>query len=188
MKPVFIRQMIYVAMILVVPIASYLLIFKARNAATVALDADAVKMSDKLGKIEKVMDGAKNNLSDHTSTLKQAIDKMSARRQPEKNLNDIYRALQRMAAGHGLEASYLTKAAGDRDAVEEFSSGFRRKQLAPMSLQGSFISFYAFLLELEKLEDMIYPTRIDISRAMKLTEEGQVVVRLECDYYYSTKQ
>jgi len=188
MKPVFIRQMIYVAMILAIPLASYFLIFKTRNSATTALETDASQMEAKLGEIDQVIDGAKERLKDHTLKLQEGIDKMSSRRQPEKDTNDIYKALQRMAAGNNLEASYVSKLSrGKADAAEQFNSGFRRKHLASMTLQGKLSSFYAFLLELEKLEDMIYPTEIGVTRLSGEENEGNVEVRMKLDYYYSIK-
>ena len=191
MKPVFLRQMVYVAMILVIPLASYFLIFKTRNAASSDLENDAKLMkakSDKLGDPDKqgsILKEAKIRLEDHNALLKKNIDIMSARGEQEKERNEIYIDLQKMAAGCGLEASYVSTLRRD-DEVDQFNSGFRRRKLAQMRLVGKFESFYAFLLKLEQQPDMLYPTDITITRLTGETNTGQVEVRLQLDYYYTT--
>ena len=188
MKPVMIRQIVYVVMIISIPLAAYVLVFNTRQTLTNELEADTAAMNEKLEKIDAVLGTARIRLDDHVSSLTDANKLMELRVKPLKESNQIYKELRKLAEQHKLECSYVADASVDQNAIDQFNSGFRRKQLAPVRLQGSFLEFYSFLLDLEKQEDMIYPTKIDIKQLKGGKNPEDVTVRMDLEYYYSMKK
>ncbi len=184
-----IKELVFIALILLLPAAAWMFIFKPRNAATTALKADAAKIEEKLARLEQVETPAFIAVERDRAALRAKLTEIADRLPAREDVNDVYKELERRARAWDLDADVVSARGGTGAKEEEAfaSESFDREHLAPLRLKGRFADFYAFLLGLESRNRMLYPVTLRVQR-LSGENRGNVDVTLIMDYYYRKKQ
>lgn len=189
MSGLHIKELVFIALILLLPAAAWMFIFKPRNTATTALKADTAKIKEKLEQLEQLETPAFIAVERDREALRAVLARIADRLPAREDVNDIYKDLERRARSWHLEADVVSVRGGAAaEEKEAFASeSFDREHLAPLRLKGRFADFYAFLLELESRKRMLYPVTLRVQR-LAGENRGNVDVTLNMDYYYRKKQ
>jgi Tfp pilus assembly protein PilO len=162
------REFIFLALLFVVPVGVYFLVFKPRSEARQAMIEDIQLKRSQLDELRLARGQATSNLSEDIAQLKHAL-KVARERQPALEGNArLLGAFKRLAEANQLLSSLNNEppppiAVEGPSAIQEKYTIRRVK----MNLTGGFMNFYTFL---QQVEDQPRLTRID---NLSINREGR---------------
>ena len=139
-----IRELIFMLVLLAVPLASYMYVFKPRNEEIRLAEQEANTKRTKLNRLREVS----SKISDIEITILQgqeAIDVIERKLPSEQDVEIILEDIWKMAKKEKL----LVKSV---KAEKQISAAMYREQPLRIAMEGSFNGFYQFLLDLESLD------------------------------------
>ena len=136
--------------------------------------ADMEKQKSKLNELERATTTAED-LTEQLKKIEEAIDVFESKLPPSSEIHTVLENVTLIAQRHGLTPKTI------RTLKNEENRGYIEQPLE-MELDGNFNSYYAFLLELEKL-DRITKIR-ELSLHKKSKEEGQTEARFIMSIFF----
>jgi type IV pilus assembly protein PilO len=166
-----IRQIVFFVLMIGMAYASWAYMIRPANAA---LTQQRAAMKQKQAKLTE-LDRAKNTASDLDEQLKQveeAIRVFESKLPPKSEIDRILENVTLIAQKQGLTAKTIS-------SLKTSNRNGHIEQPLKMELQGDFNSFYAFLLELERMD------RITKIRELTLKKKSQYEGQTEATFVMS---
>jgi len=166
-----IRHLIFFALILALAYAAYAYMIKPANLLLAQERSAMEQKRAKLAELDRATAAAKD-LADQLRKVEEAIAVFESKLPPSSEIHTVLENVTLIAQRHGLTPKSIKamKAVGNRGYIE---------QPLAMELQGDFNSYYAFLLELEKMD------RITKIRELKLKKKSQYEGQAESEFVMS---
>lgn len=165
------RHLIFFVLIIGLAYASYAYMIKPANVYLAQERTAMEQKRAKLGELERATSTAED-LSDQLRKVEEAIAVFESKLPPSSEIHTVLENVTLIAQRHGLTPKTIRtmKAVDNRGYIE---------QPLRMELHGDFNSYYAFLLELEKLD------RITKVRELKLKKKSQSEGQTESEFVMS---
>ena len=153
------REVIFLVVLLVVPVASYVYVFKPRNQQISQAKDEIEKKQAKLDKLREVSE----KIDDINAAIEQgraAIRLVEAKLPSAMEVDVILKDIWQIAAG----ADLAVKKVESKPPVE--AAGYMEQPLSVV-MQGRFEGFYNFLMQLENLPRITRIHKLKLERASK---------------------
>jgi type IV pilus assembly protein PilO len=169
------RQYLFILVLLAVPLASYLLVFRPQNREIARARTEIELKAKMLDKLREATAQAAD-LESSNREIASAIEAIRARLPDSKSIDTVLREVAQIASRHNLKIPVFKK----DDKI--LPAGDAMEQPLDIDIQGDFDGFYRFLLDLERVP------RITRLSDMKLTrvddENGGMRAKVTMSIYY----
>lgn len=170
-----IRELIFFAVLIAVPVASYLMAFEPRNRETEAMEQDITRKQAKLEELyeaNNLLDDLELEITRLTEAIQRFEQKLPAKREVDRIVQQLYEI---------TSANHLTITDLDPEKAEPAADYFELPM--EVEIEGQFDGFYAFLLELEKMSRITRITEMELERKTDDTK-SPLKVKLTLKVYY----
>lgn len=174
------RQMVIVATLMAVPIASFMLVFRPQNAEIKRAKDDIQAKRALLTSLREVTAQA-NDLSAATAQIQQTIAEVESRLPNNKELDSVLRDVAQIADRCGLRVPKFVKSAHTREA------GTAKEQQLEIEVTGDFDGFYQFLLGIEQMPRITRLTDMNVQRVQEKGRDGLLRGSLKMSIYYQSQ-
>lgn len=173
------RQVVSVAVLIGVPVASYFLVFQPQSKEMKKIKAENEVKRQMLAKLQTVTAQAPD-LVKATEEIKQTITAIEARMPSSKELDSVLRDVATIATKCGLRVPKFNRTEGAREA------GSAQEQQLDVEIVGNFDGFYKFLLDIEKLPRITRLTDMQLARIVDMEKgtEGHMRANFKLSIYY----
>lgn len=157
-----VREIVLLVALMALPLSSYWLVFAPQNRDIAAAKAE---LDEKRILLDKLAAATQHNESIEAANQEiiEAIGSIESRLPSDKEIAGVVRQVSDLAVRAGLEQPAMT--AGDPSPAP--GGGGYLQQPINLALEGDFVGFYKFLLELEKLPRITRVPSMDIKRSRK---------------------
>ena len=166
-----IRHLIFFALIIAMAYVSWAYMIKPANTSLTQQRSTMEIQKAKLNELELATSKAED-LSEQLAKIEEAISVFESKLPPSSEIHTVLEDVTLIAQRHGLTPKTI------RTLKSEKNRGYIEQPLE-MELHGNFNSYYAFLLELEKLD------RITKIRELKLKKKSQSEGQTEARFVMS---
>jgi type IV pilus assembly protein PilO len=170
-----IRQFVFFAVLLALPISSYFLVFKPQNREIEKARQEIGHKEALLGKLKEAT-AQTEDLQRANDQIKDAIAAIQARLPSTKEMDNVLRQVSNLAAKADLKVPQFKKS--DKTAP----AGLAFEQPLDIEITGDFDGFYQFLLDLEQLPRITRIPDLSIVRSDKV--DGEMKTKLVLSVYY----
>lgn len=153
-----IRQFFFFAVLLAVPITSYILVFKPQNEEMAKARQQIAHKRAMLDKLREAT-GRTEDLQRANEEVRATIEQFEARLPSRKEMDAVLRQVATIAEQNKLRVPEFKKS--DKSAP----AGLALEQPLEIQIEGNFDGFYQFLLELEQLQRITRVHQMKIWRA-----------------------
>jgi len=157
-----IRYFIFFFLIVGMAYASWAYMIKPANEHLAQERAKMETLRAKLDELERAT-AAAENLAEQLKKIEEAIAAFESKLPPSSEIHTVLESVTLIAQRHGLTPKSI------RTQKNKNNNGYIEQPLE-MELDGNFNSYYAFLLELEKLDRITKIRRLELEKTDK---EGQ---------------
>jgi len=172
-----IRELIFFALLIGVPVATYFLVFEPRNTQIEEANEDIKQKRDKLLALEQAT-LAMDDLGSEIDRLSQAIAVFERQLPAQRDVEVILREVAQIASKHRLTVKSLRT---DKVIPE---LGYSKLPIR-LTITGDFDAFYSFMLDLERLERITTLPSIKLNRPMNAnSSEGFMQADLQLDIFF----
>lgn len=169
-----IREVIFLLLLLAVPVAAYLLVFKPRNAQIAEARQEIAQKQAKLSQLARATRDIED-LGHEIDRLAEAIQVFEEKLPAEREVEVVLKEVWELAA-----KNRLTPRAVRTDKPLPTSQYIELP--IKMTIVGNFDGFYSFLLELEKLKRITRMPRMELK---KVTDgEGQMEAEVVLSIFF----
>ncbi len=170
-----IRQLLFFAVLLTLPIASYFLVFKPQN---IEIEKAKKEIDHKQAMLDKLRQATaqSDDLARANDQVKLAIEAIQARLPGTKEMDNVLRQVSSLAGKSSLRVPQFKKS--DKTSP----AGLAMEQPIDIEITGDFDGFYQFLLELEQLPRIMRIPDFSIVRSDKV--DGEMKTKLVLSIYY----
>lgn len=159
------RKIIFFAVLIAITYLAYRYMIKPANQALIEQKTRLEEKAFRLAEFERAVAAAKD-LNQQLQQLQEAFDFFESKIPPKRQIHKVLEQVTVIAQEKGLEITTI------RTLAIKNNSGYIEQPLQ-MELVGNFDSFYAFLLELEKLPRIMKVRKVDLKK--QKGEEGRIV-------------
>lgn len=169
------RELIFVAMLLGVPVGLYMYVLKPRKVAKEAMVVETKHKSEQLQKMKFVRLQAEQKIREDIKFLEKALEIIRTKQPVAEAPNKTRTALSQLSLKYNLR---------DFDFMDRkiFASEPKEKQYAirgiTVNVSGAYRNFYAFLLELESGTRVIRINKMTLNAIKKEGQNGSVEATL----------
>lgn len=178
MSPFF-RQLLFFAVLLALPIASYFLVFKPQNREIEKAKKEIELKESLLAKLKEAT-AQTEDLQRANEQIRDAIAAIQARLPSTKEMDNVLRQVSNLASRAGLKVPQFKKS--DKTGP----AGLAFEQPTDIEITGDFDGFYKFLLDLEQLPRITRIPDLSIVRSDKV--DGEMKTKLVLSVYYEGEQ
>lgn len=150
------REIIFFLLLLALPVASYFLVFQPRNRQIAQANQQVLERRQKLSKLETATRQV-DDLGREIQRLESAIGHFENRLPAQQEVDVILRQVWEVAMRHQLMPQSVHT---DKPILWPQYS----QQPIRMTITGSFDGFYAFLIDLERLERITGISKLEVKR------------------------
>lgn len=170
-----IRQFFFFAVLLAVPITSYILVFKPQNEE---MAKARQQIAHKRAMLEKLREATNRteDLQRANEEVRATIEQFEARLPSRKEMDAVLRQVATIAEQNKLRVPEFKKS--DKSAP----AGLALEQPLEIEIEGNFDGFYQFLLELEQLPRITRMTDLNLKRSDK--KDGDMEAEFVLSVYY----
>lgn len=162
------------ALVLAIPVASYVLVFSPQNRDIIAAQREISLKQDTLDKL-RVETARNSDLAEANTEIETRIAEIEARLPTNKEVDNIVRQISDLAVDSGLTPPTLSSG-------KPIEAGTYWEQPLTVSTTGDFTGFYRFLQKLERLPRI---TRIpDFSLTRDAKNDGQVMIEFTLSIFF----
>jgi len=166
-----IRSFLIVLIVIGMPVASYFLVFKPQNAAILAARKEVDHKGVLLSKLKE--ETARNaDLAKTNKELKDTVKSIESRLPSGKEIDGLVRQVSDLAVAAGLMPPAMKSA-------KPVPAALYMEQPIEMEVQGSFVGFFTFIAQVEKLP------RITRIHDMKITGLARDDIELKAEFTLS---
>jgi len=170
-----IRYLIFFILIAGMAYVSWAYMIKPANEHLIQERAKMEIMRGKLDELEKAT-AAAEDLAGQLKKIEDAIAAFESKLPPSSEIHTVLEDVTRIAQRHGLTPKSI------RTQKNKENRGYIEQPLE-MELDGNFNSYYAFLLELEKLDRI---TKLRELKLKKTEREGQTEARFVMSIFFQS--
>ena len=172
------RELVLFLTVLLLPVVSYLLVFKPQNAN---IDSAKAEIEHKQEMLEKLRaETARNDdLLLVNTQLTERIGAMESMLPTNKEIDQIVRQVSALAIDAGLSAPTLK-------SEKPLAAASYREQPLEMTTEGSWSGLYDFLLELERMPRITRVIDLDIERTSN--EETEIRANFTLSIFFKTEE
>jgi len=170
-----IRQLVFFMVLLALPVASYLLVFKPQNQVILKATREMELKESKLAKLREYT-ARTDDLAKENEQIKAAIETIQSRLPSGKEMDNVLRQVSGIANKAGLTVPNFKKSDKTQPA------GLAFEQPTDIEMLGDFDGYYQFLLELEKLPRITRIPDMEIKRQEKTN--GEMKAKFVLSVYY----
>ncbi|MEQ9207870.1 MAG: type 4a pilus biogenesis protein PilO [Phycisphaerales bacterium] len=138
-----IRELVLFLTVLLLPVVSYLLVFRPQSANIESAKVEIAHKQEMLGKL-RAETARNDDLLLINQQITERIETMESMLPSNKEVDQIVRQVSSLAIQSGLSSPTL------KSTKPQAAAQFREQPLE-MSIEGSWAGFYAFLLKLEQM-------------------------------------
>lgn len=178
------RELIFFVLLFCLPLATYMLVFKPRQAAEKALNNDIATKREIRSDFDRYRFLAMGNLEEDIAALISLKDKAGARLPQSEDIGPVIDELSKLAAANKLKISKMQRVALSDKEKLEIEAMYYGIQRLDVELDGNYTGFYNFLSEMERLPRIIRLQRLDIERIREGSEQGDVKVTMDLRVFY----
>ncbi len=173
--PTALRQAIFFALLIALPVASYFFVFKPQNTQIEKAKKEIEHKQAMLEKLKQATAQA-DDLARQNEQIGKAIESIEARLPDGKQMDEVLRQVSSLTSKSGLRVPAFKRS----DKV--LTAGTAMEQPLNIEITGNFDGFYQFLLDLEQLPRI---TRIpDFSIVRSDEVDGEMMTKLTLSIYY----
>lgn len=151
------RELIFLVVLLAVPIASFMFVFKPRNEEINQARQEVDAKTEKLEQLRQVQ-GQLNDLGQAIEEWRKAIEMIEAKLPSERGIEDILEQVWNLAEDNGLQIL-------GTHAEPAVPAATYMELPLKIEMYGDFDGFYQFLLELEQLPRITRVHEMAVNRA-----------------------
>lgn len=168
------RESAALALVLAIPIASYVLVFSPQNRDIGAARAEVAQKKEMLDRLR--VETARNaDLAEANSEIAARITEIESRLPSTKEVDSIVRQISDLAVDSGLTPPTLSSG-------KPIEAGMYWEQPLTVSTRGNFEGYYRFLQKLERLPRI---TRIpDFSLSRDPKNDGEVLIEFTLSIFF----
>ena len=137
------RELLMLLVVLAVPLASYMLVFRPQNAKITEARGEIEHKLDMLARL-RAETGRTDDLAAANAEMAGRIEQIEARLPTDKEIDEVVRQISDLAVAAGLAPPEL-------DTENPLSASMYREQPLTVKTEGTFEGLYSFLVELERL-------------------------------------
>lgn len=138
-----IRELVLFLTVLLLPVVSYLLVFRPQSANIENARVEIAHKQEMLSKL-RIETARNDDLQQINSQITERIDAMESMLPSDKEVDQIVRQVSGLAIESGLSSPTLK-------STKPLAAAQFREQPLEMSIEGSWSGFYSFLLKLEQM-------------------------------------
>lgn len=168
------REIVFFAVLLGVPTASYLFVFRPQNSEISQARAEIQHKEQMLNELSVVLSQTKD-LEALNNEIKSTIDMIESRLPSAKEVDVVLAQVAEIAIGHKL----VLEKVKSRKPVPAASY---MEQPLDMVITGDFGGFYSFLLDLEQLDRITRMPKLDIKRISEM--DGDMKAEFTLSIYF----
>jgi type IV pilus assembly protein PilO len=172
-----IREMVLLLVLLALPVASYILVFRPVNEQ---IDKAREEIAHKRSMLDKLREATarKQDLQRANDEIKAGIEAIEAQLPTDKELDDVVRQVSDLAVEAGLASPNLT-------TDKPVAAALYMEQPLKIKMAGDFKGFHDFLT---RLEDLPRKTRIsDMKVARDADVNGSMKAEFTLSIYFQTQ-
>lgn len=169
-----VRHLIFFVLIIAMAYVSWAYMIKPANANLTQQRATMEVQRAKLDELQRAT-AAAENLSEQLKKIEEAIAVFESKLPPSSEIHTVLEDVTLIAQRHGLTPKTI------RTLKSEQNRGYIEQPLE-MELHGNFNSYYAFLLELEKLDRITKIRELNLKKKTK--SEGQTEARFVMSIFF----
>lgn len=175
------RELILLALLLVLPLSSYWLVFAPQNRGIEAAEAE---LEEKRAQLDKLSAATQHNESIEAANkeIAQAIEEIEGKLPTGKEITLVVRQVSDLAIRAGLSQPAMT--AGDPEPATN-GSGYMQQELE-LEMTGDFHGFYRFLLDLERLPRITRVPGFVMERSRK--NDGEMTAEMTLTIYFEEQE
>lgn len=173
--PTALRQAIFFALLIALPVASYFFVFKPQNTQIEKAKKEIEHKRTMLDKLKQAT-AQTEDLARQNEQIATAIESIEARLPDGKQMDDVLRQVSSLTAKAGLRVPIFKRS----DKV--LTAGTAMEQPLNIEIAGDFDGFYQFLLDLEQLPRITRIPDFSIVRSDKV--DGEMNTKLTLSIYY----
>lgn len=173
------RTLLFVILLLAMPIAAFLLMFKPLNQQKLMAQRDTQVKQEKLTQLNNVMMRNKD-MPAEIDRLRQAIDLLKKRMPDQREMDQVLKEVWQIAGKNNLNAKSVR-------SLKTIDGAGYSEQPIKMVIVGSFADFYKFLSDVEQLPRLtrINDMKIDVDDK---STDGLVTADLVLTIYFESNQ
>lgn len=168
------RHLIFFVLIIGMAYVSWAYMIKPANQYLTEERSKMEAQRSKLNELERAT-AAAEDLSEQLTKIEEAINVFESKLPPSSEIHTVLENVTLIAQRHGLTPKTI------RTLKSERSRGYIEQPLE-MELDGNFNSYYAFLLELEKLDRITKIRELKLKKKTK--QEGQTEAKFVMSIYF----
>lgn len=168
------REIAVLALVLAIPIASYLLVFSPQNRDITAAQLEISHKKEMLTSL-RTETSRNEDLAQANSSIGARIDEIEARLPSTKELDNIVRQISDLAVSSGLSSPTLTSGS-------PIEAGTYWEQPLTVTTTGNFTGYYRFLQKLERMPRITRIPDFDLLRDPKV--DGDVAIEFTLSIFF----
>ncbi|MCL4222058.1 MAG: type 4a pilus biogenesis protein PilO [Phycisphaerales bacterium] len=174
------RELLTFALVLLIPVMSFLLVFRPQNRA---IDAALAEIGHKREVLERLRaETARNaDLAKANELIADRIRKDEARLPSSKGVDQIVKQVSMLAVDSGLAAPTLK-------SLKPVQAAVYWEQPLELSTSGTFRGFYGFLRRMERLPRITRVVDMEIKRGNVTAGEPEISVKFTLSIYFQDKE
>lgn len=176
-----VREIAFVALLMVIPVAAWWLDFRPNNTANAAMQKEVEVKRKKLKALNRAT-GTIGDLKNEIASLELAISHFQAKLPNEKEIDKVLKEVSRLAETNQL----ITKSIRTSQKTKRSSIAMtvpHAEQPIDMHLEGNFNGFYSFILALENQPRIMRVSKMKVKK-LKGGSEGQVRIDLTLSIFF----
>lgn len=175
-----IREIVTFLIVLLIPVASYALVFRPQNRD---INAALSEISHKKEVLKRLQDETSRNadLEEANRRIADRIEKDEARLPSSKGVDHIVRQVSSLAVESGLAPPTLK-------SLKPLEASVYWEQPLEMTTSGTFRGFYEFLRRLERLPRITRVVQMEIKRGRPDANEPEISVKFTMSIYFQDEE
>ncbi len=175
-----VRELLTFALVMLIPVMSFLLVFRPQNRA---IDAALAEIGHKREVLERLRAETSRNadLAEANVQIAERIRKDEARLPSSKGVDQIVKQVSMLAVDSGLAPPTLK-------SLKPVQAAVYWEQPLELSTSGTFRGFYGFLRRMERLPRITRVVDMEIKRGNVPAGDPEISVKFTLSIYFQDKE
>ncbi len=175
------REIVFIMLLMGIPVAAYLLVFRPQNARNAAMLAQIEARQARLLELNKAT-AAVGNLKQEIASLESAIGFFQSKLPNEKEMDKVLREIWHLAEANQLIAKSIRTLPNNEQTDITGPAGPHEQPIA-VKLEGDFRGFYSFLQALENQPRIMRVSKMTLSK-LNNAPEGQIRASFDMSVFF----
>lgn len=176
------RELIFFLLLLALPASMYMLVFKPRAQAELAMQKEIDTKTEIINNIATRRVTALANIDEDMTLLKRAAEDANKRIPEQANEDDVMAMISKLAKANGLTIERIQSSSKELSDKEKNLP--YRIQRINVELTGNFTGVYSLLLSIEQSDRLIAVNAMGLEKLTGDDKQGQVKAYIDLEIYY----